>query len=494
MDFGLFDDADDDDDEASALPLYTASSNVFACVFSYALDETAVDAASNNATPSLPADDVDSAPKMFRCRSTDGDGGATIASSLAELPVIFRLFSDSGSYGSSGCGSTRLTAACRLMSINWWGYWLQSQALRTMCCVASYQQIPIALFQIENRLGHIVDTCDALQTQNGYKRTISWLAIARTWFQFENNRQHELERKLKCHCFFDITSSADSTHQTVSKKCVQDICIKCDFSLISNGDACEWHKLLFDFVSLVFFCHRRRHSPENWPEFLRDFQTFSHSIEYFVLAVCLLCGFLCSIRLQRNDIGVNSLNGYHANQFRCPRFATAVSMFFVQKIVFCLSLRRLLHYFFSFSSGNFIHTSLHAIALCAICAPIEMSNAAVEKKKIDSRFGQPFRCMTATNSLRSPFAAFQSWKLKQTLGSLARTSVWCWIQNSSNIRLRFTFKVHFRVNSFRAFILSGDFPDNPKEAQPHSCILWRSRVEYTAILGCISFYSFVYFY
>lgn len=116
MDFGLFE--VDDDEDGSPPPLNTASSNLFWCVFSYAFDGTAADAspdavATAAAAASPLAIDGDSAQNIFRCKSTDGDGGEAIASSFAELPVIFKLFNDSGSYGSSSCGSTRLTAVCQ---------------------------------------------------------------------------------------------------------------------------------------------------------------------------------------------------------------------------------------------------------------------------------------------------------------------------------------------------------------------------------------------
>lgn len=113
MDFGLFD--VDDDDDGSPPPLNTTSSNAFRCAFSYALDGAAAAAsAADAAAAPLLAVDANSAPKMFRCKSTDGDGGDAIASSFAELPVIFKLFNDSGSYGSSSCGSTRFTAVCQV--------------------------------------------------------------------------------------------------------------------------------------------------------------------------------------------------------------------------------------------------------------------------------------------------------------------------------------------------------------------------------------------
>lgn len=124
MDFGLFE--LDDDDDGSPPPLNTTSSNVFWCIFSYACDDPAAEASAADAPPL--AVDANSAPKMFRCKSTDGDGGDAIASSFVELPVIFKLFNDSGSYGSSSCGSTRFTAVCKmanekpsLMSEREWG-------------------------------------------------------------------------------------------------------------------------------------------------------------------------------------------------------------------------------------------------------------------------------------------------------------------------------------------------------------------------------------
>lgn len=204
-------------------------------------------------------------------------------------------------------------------------------------------------------------------------------------FQFENMKTIERHgQKLKCHCFSDITSSANSTH---FRKCTTKKTDQNNFLLPFRFwfgffplCAALWQSRKKLYCSIWGLHFRRRHSPENWPELLHDFLTFSHSIEIFV------CAYLCirssrSVSSQRNEL----------NQQMKVTQINFVPVFREMFNVCCCCCC------YGCYSGpflflvTFVHTSLHAIALCAFYS-IEMSNVAVESTNNTGTFLlKPFR-------------------------------------------------------------------------------------------------------